>query len=88
MNTEEKVLNDLLKTKGVDKEKDSMCWNMMNFWMNEHNQDLIGNPKHLSCLSSKVDEYIFCKTSSSLRLPFSCEMNWGDMYGADLFIRN
>jgi hypothetical protein len=76
---------ELLKENGITKESDPFAFSVFDYW---YSPEIENDRRKFNCWKFKISEYVFCKESKSLALPFTAEMNWGDKYGADIFLRN
>ena len=75
----------LLIKNDITKEHDSFAYNVFNYWYDSNGKETV---KSDNCLTYKLKEYSFTKESHKLNLPFVAEMNWGDQFGADIFLKN
>jgi hypothetical protein len=81
-------LDDLFEEFNLSKynynDKRMMCH--MREWHEEHNFDLIHEPKHYHCVKGKIREYVFCKDSESWGKNFRFAFNFDSMFNHDCFL--
>ena len=81
-----KHLEDLIREYNFEEVEDEFFLFSFRYWARRFDQDP-RNPKHESCLRGKIEEYFFVKESKFLDLPFEIELNYGDPFGPDLWLK-
>ena len=79
-------IEDLIKDYKLSEENDEYFLFSFRYWGRTYHQDVTSD-KVWNCLKGKIDEYLFVKDSKKFNLPFEVELNYGDPFGPDLYLK-
>ena len=77
---------DLIKRYNLDEKEDEYFLFSFRYWNRIYRQDS-EDDKVWNCLEGKINEYLFVKDSEKFNLPFGVELNYGDPFGPDLYLK-